>query len=202
MRQIALEHPTTFVRYNRGMIALQSIVNPPRGDTEQTQCFVFLGEGGIGKSILARALARAFALLLGVGIFSVPSAKTSGTYWTRYTYGDIVLIEEMRGNRFQPDFFNRLIDRGQMDVPIYGGELPFNSKVVIITTNYHPLTWWRLPRVAREPLMRRIVLRRCYNMSPSRAFATPAVAGVANAPTLRMVTPLRALGPNDYGFPQ
>jgi len=201
LRQIALEHPTTFIRYHRGLSALQNATLPSRGRNEHTRCFVFLGPGGRGKTNLAMSLAQAFSSILNVGVFSLPAAKSSGTYWTNYNYGDVVVIEEMDGTRFKPTFFNKLIDQGEMYVPGYGCEIPFNSKVVIITTNFHPMKWWQLPPIAIKPLMRRIYLRYIPNLAPVVAPRLASV-GVSNSRQLVVAAPLRSLQPNDYGHPQ
>lgn len=152
LRDIAMTHPVEMIRHASGISKMQHLVARPRPDDEQTLCFVFYGAGGTGKSTFALKLAR----YLGDRIYRVPSAKGSGLYWDGYSQGDVVILDEFKGNRMQPTEFNQLIDRGPHQVPIHGGTTEFNSKYVIITTNVTPEKWWDIEY--KKSLRRRIIL--------------------------------------------
>jgi len=192
MRQIAREHPTTFIRYNRGIVALQAQTATHRSIDSKTLCIVCYGAGGSGKTTFAHRLA---GYLAGSDerVFVLPSAKASGTYWTNYCVGDVVVIDEMKGNRFEPTFFNKLIDGGQMYVPGYGCELVFNSKYVLITTNVSPKEWW--PKVQfKHSLQRRLL---CFPVFRRLDFN-----GARAKTKVDGLSVLMELNPWDYGYPQ
>ena len=77
------------------------------------------------------------------GLYSVPSAKSSGTYWDSYEGSATVLVDEMYGNRFTWSFLLRLCDRYSMRVPVHGAQgVNFTSEEIIFTSNAHPKEWY------------------------------------------------------------
>lgn len=152
LREIADSHPTEMIRHASGIAKYQVLVAKPRPDDLETICFVFYGAGGTGKSTFARKLAS----YLGPRTYKVPSAKGSGLYWDGYAQGDVVLIDEFKGNRMQPTEFNQLVDKGPHQVPVHGGTTEFNSRYIIITTNVNPRNWWDIEYL--RSLRRRIIL--------------------------------------------
>jgi len=152
MKDLAESHPIEVVRYSSGLTKVHHLLSKPRPHDVKTVCFVFYGAGGTGKSSFALRLAN----YLGPRIYRVPSAKGSGLYWDGYSQGDVVIIDEFKGNRMQPTEFNMLIDSGPHQVPIHGGTTEFNSAYVIITTNVSPKNWWEIEFL--KSLRRRIVL--------------------------------------------
>lgn len=155
LKRVAEEYPAQFIRYSAGFTRFKALVTPPRGDDEGTACFVFFGAGGTGKTSFALRLAR--YLSPGLGVFRVPEEKGSGLYWDGYEPGQCVIIDEFKGSRMRPTFFNQLVDKGPMSVPVHGGTVVFNSPLIIITTNVHPKDWW--PNVEfQRSLRRRITL--------------------------------------------
>jgi len=80
-------------------------------------------------------------------------------WWDGYAQQDAVIIDEMGGHIFKPDFFCRLHDSQEMTVPIKGGQVIFNSKIIIYTSNKDPRTWWAEDVIARNPgITRRLQL--------------------------------------------
>lgn len=159
LKRIAEDHPSDFIRYHKGFQALQTYTAPRRRHDQKTICFVFFGSGGAGKTTFARRLAHFLASEDGASgdVFSLAPVKGSGQYWDGYNQHDVVLIDEFKGNRMQPTEFNQLIDAGEHCVPVHGGQVQFNSKYVLITTNVHPTQWW--PAIQfQHSLRRRIIL--------------------------------------------
>jgi len=152
VRDIAVLYPAESIKHPMGIAKMQLLVAKQRPDEVKTVAFVFYGAGGTGKSTFALKLAR----YLGDRVFRVPSAKGSGLYWDGYQQGDVVIIDEFKGNRMQPTEFNQLIDCGPHQVPVHGGTTEFNSKYVLITTNVTPEKWWDIE--FKRSLRRRIVL--------------------------------------------
>lgn len=152
LKDIAVTHPVEMIRHSTGISKFQLLVAKPRPDDLETMCFVFYGAGGTGKSTFARKLAS----YLGPRTFKVPSVKGSGLYWDGYSQGDVVLIDEFKGDRMKPTEFNQLVDKGPHQVPVHGGTTEFNSRYIIITTNVNPRMWWDTEFL--RSLRRRIVL--------------------------------------------
>lgn len=148
---VAKTHPAEFMQYPSGISKLALMHAAQR--SEQTVCFVFYGAGGTGKTTFAHKLAS----YLGTRTYVLPAAKGSGLYWDGYQQGDVVIIDEFKGNRMQPTEFNMLVDKVPHQVPIHGGTAEFNSRYIIITTNVSPLQWWPTLEYKRS-LRRRIVL--------------------------------------------
>lgn len=148
VKRVAEEHPADFMRYSTGILRFAAVTMPKRGDAEGTACFVFFGAGGCGKTSFALRLAR----YLG-NVFRLPEEKGSGLYWDGYQQGDVVIIDEFKGSRMRPTFFNGLIDKGPFQVPVHGGTMEFRSRLVIVTTNVHPREWW--PKVQFQHSLRR-----------------------------------------------
>lgn len=154
VRDVAIAFPSQYIRYSNGFARFQQLIQPRR--SSKTYCWVFYGSGGSGKSSLARRLAE----YIGGGpdmVYKLPMRKSAPQpYWDGYRQGQVVIIDEFKGNRFEPTFFNELIDDGPLSVPIHGGQTEFNSELVIITTNVTPRLWW--PTVEfKHSLQRRLL---------------------------------------------
>lgn len=131
------EHFKEMVRHSKFFHAYKRFKTPQRN--HQMTVFLFIGSAGTGKTRTATTLAS----MLGT-VFMVPPTKGSGLYWDDYDQQDTVIIDEMDGNRMSPTFFNLLLDRYPLTVPVHGGAgHQFNSKNIIICTNYHPKYWWK-----------------------------------------------------------
>ena len=177
LKRVAEDYPSNFIRYHRGLAALQNQVAPRRGDYDFTLCFVFYGAGGTGKSTFARRLAHFLSSDDGCSgdVYHLSPPKSSGTYWDGYNQGDVVIIDEFKGNRFQPTAFNQLIDAGALAVPTHGGQIQFNSRYVLVTTNVSPKNWW--PNLEfRRSLRRRLILFPIFrNLARTRASNLPSI---------------------------
>lgn len=109
---------------------------------------IYWGESGAGKS---RAVWDEF------GVDNV-YPKMPGKWWDHYEGQDVVLIDDFDpGDRFGMtfDFYLKLLDRYPMFVEFKGGSCHFCSKVIIITSNFDPETWW-LTQGNRDAFFRRV----------------------------------------------
>lgn len=152
MKRLAEEHAPEMIKYPSGIKQMVLILAHQRA--QETICFVFYGAGGCGKSTFAARL----ALFLGYPVYYLPAPKGGAiVYWDGYNQGDTVIIEEFKGNRFQPTEFNMLVDRHPHKVPTHGGLFEFDSKYIIITTNVPPMHWWPSLEFKRS-LRRRLII--------------------------------------------
>lgn len=145
------DHFEPYVRYHKSFGVYKKLVQRER--SWRTKVLLFVGNSGTQKSTLAHVLGRSG--WLGNGFYKVPAPKGSGLYFDKYDGQEVVLIDEMDGNRCTPTFLNELCDEFPMSVPVHGsGNVSFCAKVIIICSNYVPKDWWRNTNVA--PFMRRI----------------------------------------------
>ncbi len=97
-------------------------------------------------------------------LYSVPMKKSGLTYWDGYDQQDVVLIDEMGGDRLSYRSLLQLLDRYPAMVPVHGSQIPFVSKMIILTSNTHPRDWY--PNVSvnspfeESPLERRMTQNR------------------------------------------
>ncbi len=145
-------HFSTMIHNHRAFKVYKKAISQPRDFV--TQVLVFVGPTNTNKSYLAHTLMKS-------GVFGshyvVPMAKGSGLYFDGYDNHDIILIDEMDGNRCTPTFLNSLCDRYEFSVPTHGsGNVNFRAHTIIICSNYVPSSWWKNTDAA--PFMRRISL--------------------------------------------
>lgn len=125
---------------------LQENLRPPqRPDVYVRFCY---GAAGCGKSTCA-------------GVFEDNGAYLFDNelrgFWDGYTDQKIVIMDEFRGHTLTPTQFNRLCDKGPMQVNIKNGSAPMCATDIRFTSNYLPSTWWsEKTAYNREALYRRV----------------------------------------------
>lgn len=147
LRDIAREHPETFVRYGRGLIHLASTLIEPR--TEIPNVVVLYGETGVGKSRMARELVT--------GDYWVWT-PARGQWFDGYMGHNSVIFEEFRG-QLPFGMLLSLLDRYECPVQYKGGCTEFNARDIVITSPCHPRHWYEKcgHEKTLEQLMRRLV---------------------------------------------
>ncbi len=111
---------------------------------------LFVGPTGTGKSELAHILAPRLG-----SWFKVPAAKGSGLYFDAYDGEEVLVIDEMDGNRMKPTTMNELCDKYPNSLPVHcQGNVYSKAKYIIICSNYLPKYWWRKHNISS--FMRRI----------------------------------------------
>jgi len=136
MTEIAQTHPGMFVRYHQGFAKLQKQlgVKPPER-TWHTDLIIFWGLQGTSKST--------FVKKMWPDAYWLPKPAGTTTWWPDYNGEDTVIIDEFYG-WLQVDLMCRLIDKTpRITVEYKGGNLPFLSKRIVITSNADPWTWWK-----------------------------------------------------------
>ncbi len=142
IRDIALAHPETFVRYHRGLTALGLVLQQPR--TSCTELIILWGDSGTGKSR---------ACPLPPEAHWVRRPQSNGTlWWDGYANHQSVVFDDFYG--WVPySFLLNICDRYPLTVDTKGGCLNFNSQQVWITSNKPPSGWYKFPTAS---LRRRI----------------------------------------------
>jgi len=135
LKEIAEEHPTTYIKYYRGINSLIDILDEPPNEREM-DIVLFFGAARTGKSTKARSYAKLYGECYNLGI------PNGGQVWfDGYNGQDTLLIDEFKG-WIQPTFLNQLLDKYLLKLPIKGGFVNAKFTHVFITSNYPPEQWW------------------------------------------------------------
>lgn len=137
LKETAMEHSATFIKYSRGLMALHSLMQPSRN--WRTQCSVLYGPTGAGKTTFIRDYyPRAYWLM---------KQSTSGTiWWDGYSGEQVTILDEFYGE-IPLAYMLRLLDQSPMRVQTKGGTTEFLSRRVIILSNTHPTQWYSASNV-------------------------------------------------------
>lgn len=130
-REVALEHPTVFVKYHRGLHAFRCAVAEPR--CTPPRILVLYGASGCGKTRMAKEI-------LSPDHWSWGPAK--GQWFDGYTGQTEVLFNEYRGH-FPFGALLTLLDR--YDAQVQGKGVPaieFQGTKIVITSPVHPREWY------------------------------------------------------------
>lgn len=136
-----LEHSyfSQMMRYGHAITDYKRRQTPPRN--WKTITLVFYGYPGLGKSTLMKLLAPQLAS--DGRVYHVPGKKGSGQYYDDYDSQEVVVFDEMAGDRLRPIEFNQLADEHPCVVPAHGkAGHQFVAKYLLIGTNYLPRRWW------------------------------------------------------------
>lgn len=124
VREIAMEHPKSFIQYSRGIIALHAMVNST-SRTEPTLGYWIWGATGTGKSRWAHSLSPE----------STYSKDPMTKYFCGYNQEDTVILDDYRPNaEMNFSFLLRLADRYPINIQTKFGNVQFNSKRLIVTS--------------------------------------------------------------------
>lgn len=147
LREVAEEHPASFIRYTRGITAVRTLYQV--GRHWAPKLLFYIGRSGCGKT---RKAAESF-----------PEAywKAPGTWWDGYDEHEVVIFDEFYGSSMPFSTLLRLLDRYPIRVETKGGTTQFLAKTIIFTSNQHPSKWYDAEKThqgpwASNPFKRRI----------------------------------------------
>lgn len=157
--QILDAHPGSYIRYRtniQGTIA--DVQGAKQRDTHEL--IIMFGSAGSGKSYTARQLAE-HALREGE-TFAELSPDLSD--YAQYGAPDIVLVEEFKGH-LPLNVFKRIFDSGSKSPALHQrySNVKYVARLTIITSNYHPRTWYDMSKVDEQAVYRRIT--ECFEYS-------------------------------------
>lgn len=141
IRQIRDSHPTTFIRYERGIKAFKAAGIKPRNFKPNT--ILLLGGTGVGKSSWAY---RHFP-----NLYKKPACNE---WWDDYQGEEAILLDDFRGGWFPIEYLLRVCDRYPEPIAYKGGFTQLAARWIIITSNRPPHMWY--PQDDVSPLLRRI----------------------------------------------
>lgn len=146
-RDVAEEDPTSYVRYFKGLRALESATRKPYHGPRR--CALFWGTTGTGKT---RAVYDAFSIDV---IYAVADVRTP--WFDGYEGEPVVLFDEMGLGCMDLNKVKTLTHRYPAQVPVKGGMSPWMAETVILTSNTHWSHWY--PKATSEDFA--ALQRRC-----------------------------------------
>ncbi len=150
-------NPQTYITCGRGMRDLDVFYKRQRKRSGSIHVIVICGASGSGKSWWANNLYDPG----DENTFTMPAVPANGNAWfDGYDDQRTLVIDEFSG-RVEYELMKNIMDPYKMQVPTKGAHTPALWDTVVITTNYHPNTWypndvdsWGLDTVS--PIQRRI----------------------------------------------
>lgn len=148
MKRVADDHYQVWCKYHSAFRQYKRMTSIKRDWA--MEIFIVIGPSGCGKTKFARD--------------SFPDAywKPHGKWWDNYDGQDVVVIDEMYGNRMSFTELLNLMDRYPHSIECKGGTIEFTSRTLVFTTNQEPEEWFDPQRThqhmmwADNPLNRRI----------------------------------------------
>lgn len=128
MSDIADNHFTNFLRYQRGIVAYRFTKDKPRDFA--TEVHVYWGVTGSGKT------KKVFDENSDVWVHA------EGMWFDGYEGQEHVLFDDFHGGVFKLPYLLKLLDRYPMRVPIKGGFVQWKPKKIFITSNLDPKVWF------------------------------------------------------------
>jgi len=110
----------------------------------KTHVLVLYGPPGLGKSYFPAT------------VYPDAYYKNNTEWWDGYEHQKVVVLDDFHSSWFPFTFLLQLLDRYPLNVQVKGGTIPFNSKLIIITTNRSPRSWYRPEHHPYSALERRL----------------------------------------------
>lgn len=145
---IAKEHPTTYIKYNKGLAALARELYPPTGEYKKKVVWVRYGTTGMGKT--------RWAYTQYPQLFRVPPLQKQAVWFDGYVNQEVVLFDDYGlQNKLPWEMLLHITDGYDLQVPVKGGFVVWRPQIVIFTSNAHWYDWY--PEVlVKDPFERRI----------------------------------------------
>lgn len=145
IREVAESFPVQFIKYHRGIKALQQQIAPRR--TWVPEVLVHWGPPDVGKS-------RTFWDNEPEGW-----AHTGTKWFDGYDGQEAVLFDEFDGGWWKITYLLKLLDRYPMDVEVKGGFTSWVPRRIYITSNVPPEEWYPGARAVHMAALRRRLTR-------------------------------------------
>ena len=110
----------------------------------KTHVLVLHGPPGLGKSYFPAT------------VYPDAYYKNNTQWWDGYEHQKVVVFDDFTSGWFKFTFLLQVLDRYPLNVQVKGGTVPFNSKLIIITSNRSPDLWYKAEKYDYRALERRL----------------------------------------------
>jgi len=131
MRDVAVLHPSTYIRNHKGLAAYKSLISAPR--TNHTVSLIIYGASDAGKTHWVRK-AYPDAIWMNKGANSL--------WWDQYDDHKVVVFDEFNGGVMSLTWFKLLIDKSPLHLDAKGSNRNINPALVIFLSNDAPSEWY------------------------------------------------------------
>ncbi len=136
LKQTIRDSPQTYITCGRGMRDLDRFYKNERVRKNHVNVICINGASGSGKSWWANNLYDPGHS------FTMPAVPANGNAWfDGYDDERTLVIDEFSG-RMEFELFKNVLDSYKQSVPVKGDHTPALWDTVIITTNFHPNSWY------------------------------------------------------------
>nr|WAE42349.1 MAG: replication associated protein [Cressdnaviricota sp.] len=143
LREICSEHPTTFIKYHRGIEKAMYTMLEKR--TEKPTIIWIYGKTGVGKTYMVHDIHGAENIYL----------KNSTKWWDGYYQQEAILLDDFEPSQWKLQDLLRLLQERQYTAEVKGGMVEVNSPYIYITAQHKPSYYWNI-REDLEQIERRI----------------------------------------------
>lgn len=150
LKAVAIDDPVLFVKYHRGLTALQTILRPHKR-TWKPSVIILWGPPGTGKT---RSVYDTHGF---EDVYEVPTPRSGSEVWfDGYNGQEVILVDDFYG-WLKWSFLLKFIDRYPQDLPVKGGFTPNLAKHIYFTSNADPQQWYTYnEKMIWEALERRV----------------------------------------------
>lgn len=135
LESIARSDPGTFIKFHRGLGALESVLVSQRDWKQPCTITVYLGDSRTGKST---SVAERYANC------AVYSKDGNTKWWDGYRGERVVWIDEWVGcEGIPPSVFLQICDKFPLRVETKGGSVQLSATEVVLTTTVHWAHWYK-----------------------------------------------------------
>lgn len=126
IKEVAMEHSTTFVKYHGGLSKLSCLLYNHRDKKNPPTVLWIYGPSGCGKSRFAHTMSN-----------DIYPKASEHKWWDGYQQQELIIIDEYKG-AWPLEYLLKVIDRYPMYIEVKGGSMPLNSPYIIITSLAKP----------------------------------------------------------------
>jgi len=153
MRDVAIAHPATFIRYQCGLYAFQAAVRTPPPAQRDVTVTVLWGETGTGKTHRV--------MTMYPDIYTVSAGRGP---WDGYNDHPRILIDEFLDSQWPITTMNRILDKWRYELDCrYRNKFAVWTEV-FICSNSPPMSWYTNEPPMLQAALRRRISGRCFNI--------------------------------------